>query len=94
MVGGLPPEALSERLFHVRFPEHPGALEQFLTQLGTRWNISLFHYRNHGAATGRVLIGMEVNDADYAELWAQLLSLDPDCLDVSDSAAYRFFLKA
>lgn len=93
MVGGMPPEPLDERLFQVRFPEAPGALERFLTDLGSRWNISLFHYRNHGAAAGRVLLGMEVSDGDFAELWAQLCALDMDCEEVTNSPAYRFFLR-
>jgi threonine dehydratase len=49
-----------ERLFRFEFPERPGALLQFLETLGTRWNISLFHYRNHGAASGRVLAGFDI----------------------------------
>ena len=53
-----------ERLCRFEFPERPGALAQFLEKLGGRWNISLFHYRNHGADFGRVLAGFEVEDAD------------------------------
>ncbi|SHI03215.1 threonine ammonia-lyase, biosynthetic [Ferrimonas marina] len=93
MVGGVPPEPLSERLYQLEFPEQPGALERFLTQLGDRWNISLFHYRNHGAASGRVLLGLEVDEADRAALTARLDSLQMDCREVTDSPAYRFFLR-
>ena len=55
-----------ERLCRFEFPERPGALLQFLEKLGGRWNISLFHYRNHGADFGRVLAAFEVPDADQA----------------------------
>ena len=60
MVGGHAPEVRNERLCRFEFPERPGALAQFLEKLGGRWNISLFHYRNHGADFGRVLAGFEV----------------------------------
>nr|WP_238786943.1 threonine ammonia-lyase, biosynthetic [Ferrimonas lipolytica] len=93
MVGGVPPQNLNERLFHVHFPEHPGALEQFLSKLGGRWNISLFHYRNHGAATGRVLLGMELGDLDGASFAECLTTIDPDWREVTDSPAYQFFLR-
>ncbi|MFI3245598.1 MAG: threonine ammonia-lyase, biosynthetic [Ferrimonas sp.] len=99
MVGGLPPEPLQERLFSVHFPEHPGALEQFLQQLGARWNISLFHYRNHGAAAGRVLLGIEQQPSEGAELDLAashlehcLSELDGDWSEVTHSPAYKFFL--
>ncbi len=68
LVGGPATGLRRERLFRFEFPERPGALLQFLETLGTRWNITLFHYRNHGAAYGRVLAGFEVdavNDADF-----------------------------
>jgi threonine dehydratase len=67
MVGGRPPDIENEILFRFQFPERPGALMNFLDQLGERWNISLFHYRNHGSAFGRVLCGMQVprDDADH-----------------------------
>ena len=64
MVGGHAPDVRDERLCRFEFPERPGALAQFLEKLGGRWNISLFHYRNHGADFGRVLAGFEVEDAD------------------------------
>ena len=62
MVGGRAPDVRDERLCRFEFPERPGALTQFLEKLGGRWNISLFHYRNHGADFGRVLAGFEVVD--------------------------------
>ena len=60
MVGGRSPEVVNEQLCRFEFPERPGALMTFLDKLGGRWNISLFHYRNHGADFGRVLAGFEV----------------------------------
>ena len=65
MIGG-PTGMARERLFRFEFPERPGALLHFLETLGSRWNISLFHYRNHGAADGRVLCGFEVDEANDA----------------------------
>lgn len=92
MVGGKPSEPVRERLFHVTFPEHPGALLQFLLSLGQRWNISLFHYRNHGSAFGRVLMGLECEAMDDG-LLSQFLSEFPlRCREVTDSVAYRYFL--
>jgi len=60
MVGGHPPKLLDEHVYSFEFPERPGALLAFLSMMGGRWNISLFHYRNHGAAFGRVLMGIQV----------------------------------
>ena len=67
MVGGPAPDVRDERICRFEFPERPGALMKFLDTLGGRWNISLFHYRNHGADFGRVLVGFEVPDGDAAE---------------------------
>jgi threonine dehydratase len=75
MVGGQAPGLSRERLFHFEFPERPGALLHFLETLGTRWNISLFHYRNHGAAFGRVLAGFEIGAADDAAFERDLAHL-------------------
>jgi hypothetical protein len=72
MVGGRTPHAADEALFSFEFPERPGALMQFLTALGAQWNISLFHYRNHGAAFGRVLCGFEVPAAERPALRERL----------------------
>jgi len=71
LVGG-PSLLARERIFRFEFPERPGALLHFLETLGSRWNISLFHYRNHGAADGRVLCGFEVNQADDADFESDL----------------------
>jgi hypothetical protein len=67
MVGGHAPASTDERLIRFEFPERPGALLNFLSSLGRRWNISLFHYRNHGAAYGRVLMGIQVPRAEHAD---------------------------
>lgn len=74
LVGGHTP-LQRERSFRFEFPERPGALRHFLETLGNRWNISLFHYRNHGAADGRVLCGFEVAEADDAAFAADLQKL-------------------
>jgi threonine dehydratase len=71
LVGGPSPLA-RERIFRFEFPERPGALLHFLQTLGSRWNISLFHYRNHGAADGRVLCGFEVAETDDPAFLADL----------------------
>src|SRR5690606_32750381 len=63
MVGGLAPSLEHERIYRFEFPERPGALLQFLQAIGQRWNISLFHYRNHGSDYGRVLAGVQVPPA-------------------------------
>ncbi len=75
MVGGRAPQAEAERLFHFDFPERAGALARFLATLGDRFNISLFHYRNHGSDRGRVLAGLQVppgRTAEFQEVLAQL----------------------
>src|SRR5690606_9388560 len=64
MVGGHSQQVSNERVFRFEFPERPGALMTFLDLLGGRWNISMFHYRNHGAAYGRVLVGIQVPRED------------------------------
>mgnify|MGYP002700357490 FL=1 len=76
MVGGHRPAAIeNELLYRFEFPERPGALMNFLTKLGNRWNISLFHYRNHGAAYGRVLVGLQATKAERKEIEAFLYQL-------------------
>ena len=64
MVGGSAKHIKNERLFRFQFPERPRALSGFLNLIGGRWNISLFHYRNHGSAYGRVLVGIQVPDKE------------------------------
>ncbi len=92
MVGGRAPGVRHERLCRFEFPERPGALLTFLDTLGGRWNISLFHYRNHGADFGRVLAGLEVEDADLPALDAFLESLGYPYTREYDNPAYQFFL--
>ena len=93
MVGGHAPEVVRhERLCRFEFPDRPGALTGFLDKLGGRWNISLFHYRNHGSDFGRVLAGFEVEDADLPDFRAFLDGLGYPHMPEQDNPAYRFFL--
>jgi threonine dehydratase len=92
MVGGKAPQVEDERVYRFEFPERPGALLNFLTKIAGRWNISLFHYRNHGAAYGRVLVGMQVPVAEKKELEALLDELNYSYWDETDNEAYAFFL--
>jgi len=92
MVGGHAPSVRDERLCRFEFPERPGALAQFLEKLGGRWNISLFHYRNHGADFGRVLAGFEVSDADMPAFRSFLDELAYPYTPEYDNPAYKFFL--
>ncbi|RME34920.1 MAG: threonine ammonia-lyase, biosynthetic [Gammaproteobacteria bacterium] len=92
MVGGHAPGVRNERVFRFEFPERPGALLHFLTELGDRWNISLFHYRNHGAAYGRVLVGIQVPEADDEEFGRFLRALDFPHREETGNPAYRLFL--
>jgi threonine dehydratase len=94
MVGGRAPEAASERVCRFEFPERPGALLQFLDAVGGRWNISLFHYRNHGADFGRVLAAFEVPPAEGAAFEAFLSGLDYRFQLDENNDAYRRFLTA
>lgn len=94
LVGGRAPGLESERLLRFEFPERPGALRKFLTHLRPDWNISLFHYRNHGAAIGRVLVGVEVPDAD-SDAFAQFLGdLGYSYVDETQNPAYQLFLSS
>jgi threonine dehydratase len=92
MVGGRAAEARDEVLYAFEFPERPGALGQFLTSLSGRWNISLFHYRNHGSAFGRVLCGLEVPGGQRAELIGALDAIGFEYEDVTAAPAARFLL--
>ena len=92
MVGGRPCATLSERLLSFEFPEQPGALLRFLETLGSRWNITLFHYRNHGADYGRVLCAFELVASDDDEFQQHLRELGYVWHDVSADPAYRLFL--
>ncbi|EFO80187.1 threonine dehydratase [Oscillochloris trichoides DG-6] len=93
MVGGRAPEAEHERLYSFEFPERPGALLQFLESLDAAWNISLFHYRNHGSAHGRVLAGIQVPPTDLERFRASLQRLGYRHTDQSENPAYQVFLK-
>ena len=92
MVGGRSTGIRNERLFRFEFPERPGALLDFLNAIGTDWNISLFHYRNHGSDYGRILAGIDVPRDDTATLEAHLAELGYPHWEESDNPAYRLFL--
>jgi len=92
MVGGRGNGVENERLFRFEFPERPGALLRFLNYMGARWNISLFHYRNHGAAYGRVLVGIQVPEEDNDELESFLQDLGYQWWEETSNPAYRMFL--
>lgn len=92
LVGGHAPQAEHEQLYRFEFPEKPGALMKFLDTMGHDWNISLFHYRNHGADYGRVLVGMQVPPSEKIEFKAFLENLGYPYWDESDNPAYRLFL--
>jgi threonine dehydratase len=92
MVGGRAERIEAERLFRFVFPERPGALLGFLEQIRGDWNISLFHYRNHGADYGRALVGLQVPRHDQAAFDALLATLGLDWSEESTNPAYRLFL--
>jgi len=92
MVGGHAPQAKNELLFRFEFPERSGALLHFLTQMGDRYNISLFHYRNHGAAYGRVFMGIQVKPEDRKDFQKFLDSLDMFYQEETGNPAYKLFL--
>ncbi|MFK7957207.1 MAG: threonine ammonia-lyase, biosynthetic [Lysobacterales bacterium] len=94
MVGGTPPEGIGERVLRFEFPERPGALGEFLRKLAGRWSISLFHYRNHGAAYGRVLAGFFVEPADESDFEQFLAATGYQFTDETDNPAYKTFLSA
>ncbi|MEM7500756.1 MAG: threonine ammonia-lyase, biosynthetic [Pseudomonadota bacterium] len=92
MVGGRSAGVINERLFRFEFPERPGALLDFLNAIGTEWNISLFHYRNHGSDYGRILTGIQVPDTAAGDLEAHLARLGYPYWEESDNPAYEMFL--
>ncbi len=92
MVGGRSTEVQNERLFRFEFPERPGALLDFLNAIGTDWNISLFHYRNHGSDYGRVLAGIDVPQSETEELESHLSQLGYSHWEESGNPAYTMFL--
>ena len=93
MVGGRSNGAKAELLYRFEFPERPGALARFLNGLEGRWNITLFHYRNHGAAWGRVLVGFEGTRADRLRLNRQLEGIGYRYWEETDNPAYEMFLR-
>ena len=92
MVGGHSPRVKDEMVYRFEFPERPGALMNFLDRMSLAWNISLFHYRNHGADYGRVLVGMQVPRGQKAAFRAFLKQLNYRYWDETDNPAYHLFL--
>ena len=92
LVGGHSANIDNELLYRFEFPERPGALMNFLNQMNAGWNISLFHYRNHGADYGRVLVGMQVPDAEMGKFEAFLEKLGYSHWNETDNPAYKLFL--
>ena len=93
MVGGRSPQLKDELIYRFEFPERPGALLRFLSVMGSKWNISLFHYRNHGAAYGRVLVGAQVPASEVDEFKGFLQKLGYAYYDETDNPIYALFLK-
>ena len=92
LVGGRAPARTPELLYRFEFPERPGALMKFLENMRSDWNISLFHYRNHGADYGRVLVGIQVPKGEMREFRAFLRKLGYPYADETRNPAYRLFL--
>ena len=92
MVGGHSPRVSDEQVFRFEFPERPGALFNFLNKLGGRWNITMFHYRNHGAADGRVVAGLQVPEEERHLVAQALEEIGYPYWDESDNPAYKLFL--
>ena len=95
MVGGpAPSDVEDESVYRFEFPERPGALLNFLTRLGQNWNISMFHYRNHGAAYGRCLVGLQTPQGSRRDLERALRKIDYRYWDETDNPAYTLYLQA
>ena len=92
MVGGHTRDIHDEAVFEFEFPERPGALMTFLEAISDKWNITLFHYRNHGADHGRVLAGMQVPEKERAAANKVFKALGYSFREVTDNPAYRLFL--
>lgn len=93
MVGGrAPAEVDNEAVYRVEFPERPGALLKFLSSLGQKWNISMFHYRNHGSAYGRILVGVQVARGERAQFRAVLDGVGYPYREETDNVAYKLYL--
>ena len=93
MVGGRSTLATNEKLYRFEFPERPGALMKFLSSMNSGWNISLFHYRNHGSDTGRIMVGLQVPTGEADELNIFLKSLGYNYVNETKTTAYNLFLK-
>jgi threonine dehydratase len=93
MVGGRAPFARNELLYRFEFPERPGALMKFLESMRSDWNISLFHYRNHGADYGRVLVGIQVPKEEQRQFQQFLRKLGYPFAEETRNPAYRLFLR-
>lgn len=94
MVGGRSEGVGEEQVYRFEFPERPGALISFLNSLGTRWNISMFHYRNHGAAYSRVLMGVQAKPSETEAFQAMLDEVGFRYWEETDNEAYQLFLRA
>jgi threonine dehydratase len=94
MVGGHASHATYEQLYRFEFPERPGALMTFLNSMSPNWNISLFHYRNHGADPGRVLVGIQVPPEDHLAFQTFLDKIGYAYSDESQNPAYHLFVNA
>ncbi len=92
MVGGHPHQCLGEIVYSIQFPERPGALLKFLSSLGSRWNISMFHYRNHGAAFGKVLLGVQMPQSEKRDFQQSLNELGFEYQEETKNPAYNIFL--
>ena len=92
MVGGRAPNATNETVYRFEFPERPGALLEFLQKMGESWNISMFHYRNHGTDFGRVLCGIQVPPEEMDEFTIFLRNVGYSNVNESDNPAYKLFL--
>jgi len=92
MIGGHVPSIRDELIYRFEFPERPGALLRFLKAIGDRWNISMFHYRNHGSDYGRVLAGVQVPPDERARFAAHLDGLGYVHCEETANPAYRLFL--
>eukprot|EP00752_Nemacystus_decipiens_P004133 g3782.t1 len=94
MVGGRAPNVMNELLYRFEFPESPGALSRFLAALSGGWNVSLFHYRNHGSDFGRVLVGIQVPPEESSEFHDFLQALGYKYHDESRNPVYQQFFKS
>lgn len=92
MVGGRSPAIDDEVVYRFEFPERPGALMNFLNRLGERWNISMFHYRNHGSAFGRVVVGLQVPKSERKQIMPVLKDLNYRFVEETNNLAYKHFL--